>query len=149
MADVSHLAVDRRALWKNRGLWLRLMTTTTHKSLRGPRGGMILCKKQHAAAIDSRIPACKAAAYAPNRRDCDDDEAGAKRGVQGYASRFWQCASSGAALLAGGAHLVRGTETSIVSTRRPASVSPRYRRKSFRQSWHHLNKNVIPDDQPR
>jgi len=30
-------------------------TTTTHKSLRGPRGGIILCKQQYAKAIDSQV----------------------------------------------------------------------------------------------
>lgn len=32
-----------------------VVTTTTHKSLRGPRGAMILCKAQHAAAIDKAV----------------------------------------------------------------------------------------------
>ena len=32
-----------------------MVTTTTHKTLRGPRGGMILCKEQHAKAIDKAI----------------------------------------------------------------------------------------------
>lgn len=31
------------------------VTTTTHKTLRGPRGGMILCKKEFAKAIDSAV----------------------------------------------------------------------------------------------
>ncbi len=31
------------------------VTTTTHKTLRGPRGGMILCKAKHAEVIDSRV----------------------------------------------------------------------------------------------
>jgi glycine hydroxymethyltransferase len=31
------------------------VTTTTHKSLRGPRGGIIMCKPEHAKAIDSMI----------------------------------------------------------------------------------------------
>jgi glycine hydroxymethyltransferase len=31
------------------------VTTTTHKSLRGPRGGIVMCKSQHAKAIDSMI----------------------------------------------------------------------------------------------
>jgi len=30
-------------------------TSTTHKTFRGPRGGMIFCKKQHAAAIDKAV----------------------------------------------------------------------------------------------
>jgi len=32
-----------------------VVTTTTHKSLRGPRGAMILCKEQHAKAIDNAV----------------------------------------------------------------------------------------------
>ena len=31
------------------------VTTTTHKTLRGPRGGLILCKAEHAKAIDSAM----------------------------------------------------------------------------------------------
>ena len=32
-----------------------VVTSTTHKTFRGPRGGMIMCKKQHAAAIDKAV----------------------------------------------------------------------------------------------
>ena len=32
-----------------------VITSTTHKTFRGPRGGMILCKKEHAAAIDKVV----------------------------------------------------------------------------------------------
>ena len=32
-----------------------VVTTTTHKTLRGPRGGMILCREQYAKAIDKAI----------------------------------------------------------------------------------------------
>jgi len=32
-----------------------IVTTTTHKTLRGPRGGMILCRAEHAKAIDKAI----------------------------------------------------------------------------------------------
>jgi glycine hydroxymethyltransferase len=32
-----------------------VITSTTHKTFRGPRGGMILCKKEHAAAIDKAV----------------------------------------------------------------------------------------------
>ena len=31
------------------------VTTTTHKTLRGPRGGMILCKESHKKVVDSRV----------------------------------------------------------------------------------------------
>ncbi|NJD17757.1 MAG: serine hydroxymethyltransferase [Gemmatimonadetes bacterium] len=32
-----------------------VVTTTTHKTLRGPRGGLVLCKEQHAKAIDKTV----------------------------------------------------------------------------------------------
>jgi len=32
-----------------------VVSTTTHKTLRGPRGGMLLCKAEHAAAIDKAV----------------------------------------------------------------------------------------------
>jgi glycine hydroxymethyltransferase len=32
-----------------------VVTTTTHKTLRGPRGGMILCKEEHIAAINKSV----------------------------------------------------------------------------------------------
>ena len=35
-----------------------VVTTTTHKTLRGPRGGMILCSQEHAKAIDKSVFPC-------------------------------------------------------------------------------------------
>ena len=37
-------------------LWADVVTTTTHKTLRGPRGGMILCKKEYADSVDKGCP---------------------------------------------------------------------------------------------
>ena len=33
----------------------QIVTTTTHKTLRGPRAGLILCKQEHAAAVDKAV----------------------------------------------------------------------------------------------
>lgn len=35
--------------------WADVVTTTTHKTLRGPRGGLILCREAHARAIDKSV----------------------------------------------------------------------------------------------
>jgi len=36
-------------------MWADVVTTTTHKSLRGPRGAIIMCKREHGAAIDKAV----------------------------------------------------------------------------------------------
>lgn len=36
--------------------WADVVTTTTHKTLRGPRGGMVLCKKEYAEIVDQGCP---------------------------------------------------------------------------------------------
>jgi glycine hydroxymethyltransferase len=53
MMDMAHIAglVAGKAL-VNPVTSFDVVTTTTHKTLRGPRGGMILCKKKYAQAID-------------------------------------------------------------------------------------------------
>ena len=35
--------------------YAHVVTTTTHKTLRGPRGGLILCKEENAKLIDKAI----------------------------------------------------------------------------------------------
>lgn len=37
-------------------LWADVVTTTTHKTLRGPRGGLILCKEKYAESVDKGCP---------------------------------------------------------------------------------------------
>lgn len=56
MVDMAHIAgLVAAGLHPNPVPYADFVTTTTHKTLRGPRGGMILCKAQHAKAIDSAI----------------------------------------------------------------------------------------------
>ena len=53
MIDIAHIAglIAGRAI-PNPVPYFDIVTTTTHKTLRGPRGGMILCKNKYAKAID-------------------------------------------------------------------------------------------------
>ncbi|WP_214835785.1 MULTISPECIES: serine hydroxymethyltransferase [unclassified Exiguobacterium] len=56
MVDMAHIAgLVAAGLHPNPVEHAHFVTTTTHKTLRGPRGGMILCKEEFAKAIDKSI----------------------------------------------------------------------------------------------
>ena len=56
MVDMAHIAgLVAAGIHQNPVPYADFVTTTTHKTLRGPRGGMILCKKEYAKAIDKAI----------------------------------------------------------------------------------------------
>jgi len=55
-ADIAHIAgLVAAGIHPSPVPHADFVTTTTHKTLRGPRGGLILCKAQHAKAIDSAM----------------------------------------------------------------------------------------------
>ena len=56
MVDIAHIAgLVAAGLHPSPVPYADVVTTTTHKTLRGPRGGLILCKEEHAKAIDKAI----------------------------------------------------------------------------------------------
>jgi glycine hydroxymethyltransferase len=56
LADIAHIAgAVATGLHPNPVGVAQFVTTTTHKTLRGPRGGLILCDKEFAKAVDSMI----------------------------------------------------------------------------------------------
>ncbi|MBQ2691912.1 MAG: serine hydroxymethyltransferase [Clostridia bacterium] len=56
MVDMAHIAgLVAAGLHQNPVPYADVVTTTTHKTLRGPRGGMILCKEELAKKIDKAI----------------------------------------------------------------------------------------------
>src|SRR5215210_495112 len=82
MADIAHIAgLVAADLHPSPVAHADYVTTTTHKTLRGPRGGLILCKAEHAKEIDRRafpgvqggplvhIIAAKAVAFGEALRD--------------------------------------------------------------------------------
>jgi glycine hydroxymethyltransferase len=154
MADVSHLGglIAGGALKNPMDFGFDVVTTTTHKSLRGPRGGMILCKKRHAAAIDKAVfPGMQGgphmhqvAALATTLKLCDSQE------YKNYAKNVLTNAQALAkALVAGGASLITGgTENHliVIKTTEGFGITGDVAEKALDAAGITLNKNVIPDD---
>jgi glycine hydroxymethyltransferase len=56
MVDMAHIAgLVAAGLHPSPVAYADFVTTTTHKTLRGPRGGMVLCKAEHAKTVDSKV----------------------------------------------------------------------------------------------
>lgn len=56
MVDMAHIAgLVAANLHPSPVPYADFVTTTTHKTLRGPRGGMILCKEKYAALLDKKV----------------------------------------------------------------------------------------------
>jgi glycine hydroxymethyltransferase len=56
MVDIAHISgLVAAGLHPSPVPYADFVTTTTHKTLRGPRGGLILCKEEHAKAVDKAV----------------------------------------------------------------------------------------------
>jgi glycine hydroxymethyltransferase len=56
MVDIAHIAgLIAAGLHPNPVPYADFVTTTTHKTLRGPRGGIVMCRAEHAKAVDKII----------------------------------------------------------------------------------------------
>ncbi|MBM2836606.1 MAG: glyA, partial [candidate division NC10 bacterium] len=56
MADIAHIAgLIVAGLHPSPIPYADVVTTTTHKTLRGPRGGMIMCKAEHAPVLNKQV----------------------------------------------------------------------------------------------
>ena len=56
LVDIAHIAgLIAAGLHPNPVPYADFVTTTTHKTLRGPRGGIIMCKAEHAKAVDKVV----------------------------------------------------------------------------------------------
>jgi glycine hydroxymethyltransferase len=56
LADIAHIAgLVAAGVHPSPVAHADFVTTTTHKTLRGPRGGLVLCKAQYAKAVDSQV----------------------------------------------------------------------------------------------
>jgi len=129
-----------------------IVTSTTHKTLRGPRGGLILCREEHAKAIDKwifpgiqggplmHVIAAKAVAFgealAPGFRD--------------YAARVVANARSlAAALVERGYHVVTGGTDShlfLVDLRRSGELTGKDAEAALGKARITVNKNTVPGE---
>jgi glycine hydroxymethyltransferase len=127
------------------------VTSTTHKTLRGPRSGLILCKQQHAKAIDSNvfpgiqggplehIIAAKAVAFGE----------ALKPDFKDYQQRILDNAQALAqGLIEGGVRLVAGgTDTHLMlCDLRSKKLTGKVAEAALQKAHITTNKNMIPGD---
>jgi len=56
VSDIAHIAgLVVAGIHKSPVPYADIVSTTTHKTLRGPRGGMLLCKEEHAKKVDKAV----------------------------------------------------------------------------------------------
>jgi glycine hydroxymethyltransferase len=154
MADVSHIGglIAGGALANPFDAGFDVVTTTTHKSLRGPRGGLVLCKKELAEALDRSVfPGLQggphmnvvAATAVTLKRALEPEFRVYARQVLANAKALAQ------ALLEGGASLVTGgtdNHMMVVDTVKSFGIDGRKAERALDRIAITTNKQVIPDD---
>ncbi|MEX2145949.1 MAG: serine hydroxymethyltransferase [Candidatus Rokuibacteriota bacterium] len=125
------------------------VTTTTHKTLRGPRGGMVMCRREHAQALDKTVMpgvqggplmhviAAKAVAF---REALTPEWRAYQQQIVTNAKAFAE------ALLARGYRLVTGgTDTHLLLLDLSAkNVTGKEAQEALDRAWITVNKNTIP-----
>lgn len=130
-----------------------VVTTTTHKTLRGPRGGMILSREEHAKAIDKavfpgtqggplmHIIAAKAVAF----------KEALEPGFRDYAAQIVRNASAlGAQIMERGFRLVSGGTDNhliLVDLRDRGELTGKAAEHALEESGITVNKNTVPGEQ--
>ena len=154
MADVSHVGglIAAGVMANPFDAGFDIVTTTTHKTLRGPRGGLILCRKQLAQRIDASVfPGLQggphmnvvAAAAVTLRKAAEPEFAAYARQVLANAKAM------AAALLNAGVELVTGGTDNhmlVIDTLASAGMDGRRAEKLLDRIGITTNKQVIPDD---
>lgn len=154
MMDMAHIAglVAGKAL-PNPVEYFDIVTATTHKTLRGPRGGMILCREQYGKAIDKAVfpgtqggpqmhtIAAKAVAFGEALKP--DFKKHAKQVLKNAKTLEREMTKRGATILFGGMtenHMI------VVDTVVSYGVAGKEAEHLLDLVGITLNKNVIPDD---
>jgi glycine hydroxymethyltransferase len=154
MADISHIGgLVAAGVMKNPfDYGFDVVTTTTHKTLRGPRGGLVLCKQRYAEAIDKSVfPGLQGG---PHMNVIAAVAITLTRALEpafrDYCQRVLDNARAlAAALLARGAHLVTGgtdNHLMVVDTVQSYGLDGRRAEAILEAVGISTNKQVIPDD---
>ncbi len=152
MADIAHPAgLVAAGLHPTPIPYADFVTTTTHKTLRGPRGGMVMCKSPYAKDLDrSVLPGIQGgplmhviAAKAVAFREAQTAE---WRGYQGQIVRNARALAD--ALLGKGYRLVSGgTDTHLMLVDlMPKGITGKEAQEALDRAWITVNKNGIPFD---
>ena len=128
-----------------------VVTSTTHKTLRGPRGGIVLCKKEFSEFVNKGCPAilggplahvmaAKAVAFREALRP--EFQSYAQRIVDNAVALAAACQSEGMTVLTGGTdnHLL------LVDVAQSYGLTGRQAESALRQCRFTLNRNSLPDD---
>jgi glycine hydroxymethyltransferase len=129
----------------------QVVTSTTHKTLRGPRGGLILCTAEHAKAVDKsvfpghqggplqHVIAAKAVAF--GEALTDDFKVYARQVVENAKALAGALIERGYAIVSG------GTDTHLMLVDlRPKGLTGKVAEKVLDQAGITVNKNTVPDD---
>ncbi len=154
MADVSHVGglIAGGALANPFDAGFDLVTTTTHKTLRGPRGGMVLCSERYADAIDKSVfPGLQGGPHMNTIAGVAITLLKAQEAAfHEYARKVLQNAKTLAqVLLEGGATLVTGGTDNhmlVLDTVASFGIDGRRAERVLDQISLTTNKQVIPDD---
>ena len=154
MADVSHIGglIAGGAMRNPCDHGFDFVTTTTHKSLRGPRGGMILCKRAHRREIDRSVfPGLQGG---PHMNQVAGTAIALGKALQpafkDYAKQVLANAKAlAAALMAQGATLVTGgtdNHMMVLDSVQSFGIDGRVAEEALDQVAITCNKQVVPDD---
>jgi glycine hydroxymethyltransferase len=154
MADISHIGglVAAGAMRNPFDAGFDVVTTTTHKTLRGPRGGLILCQPEHAKAIDAAVfPGLQGGPHMNNVAGAAVTfKKAAEPAFKDYAQAILRNAKAlAAALMAEGAKLITdGTDNHLMVLDTVASfgLDGRAAEEALDRIGITTNKQIIPDD---
>jgi glycine hydroxymethyltransferase len=154
MADIAHIGglVAADAMRNPFDAGFDVVTTTTHKTLRGPRGGMILCRKALAQKIDSSVfPGLQGGPHMNNIAGAAITlKKAAEQDFRDYAAQTLHNAKAlAAALTAEGVVLVTGgtdNHLMVIDTVASFDLDGRAAEEVLDRIFITTNKQVIPDD---